>query len=81
MSKFQKEKILSCQICSSQNIKKVLSLGFFPIANELQKISNTTNPQINYPLELFFCKRCYLVQLGYIIPPKKVFTKNSVIAN
>jgi len=65
-----------CQSCSSKNIVNFLSLGKLPIANDLFPIGSQNYKQILYPTDLFFCKDCYLIQLGFIIKPEIIFPKN-----
>lgn len=70
------KKIDECQSCYSRNIIKFLSLGNLPIANDLFLIDTENNNQILYPTDLFFCKNCFLVQLGFIVKPEIIFPKN-----
>lgn len=70
------EQIKKCQSCNSKKIKKFLSLGKLPIANDLYEIKLNQRKQILYPTELFFCNNCLLVQLGFIIKPEIVFPKD-----
>ena len=52
-----------CQSCKSKNIVNFLSLGKVPIANEIYSFNLKKFKQISYPLDLFFCKNCNLIQL------------------
>ena len=65
-----------CQSCKSKNIVNFLSLGKVPIANEIYSFNLKKFKQISYPLDLFFCKNCNLIQLGYEVDPQIVFPKN-----
>ena len=61
-----------CRCCGSKNLKRILSLGFQPLANNL--IKNKKSKFDKYPLELNFCSDCYNVQLSVSVDPKKMFT-------
>ena len=65
-----------CQSCESKNIVNFLTLGKLPIANDLHSVQLKKFNQISYPLDLFFCKNCQLIQLGFEIKPDIVFPKN-----
>ncbi len=61
-----------CRCCGRKNLKRILSLGFQPLANNL--IKNKTTKFDKYPLELNFCPVCYNVQLSVSVNPKKMFS-------
>ena len=61
-----------CRCCGSKNLKRILSLGFQPLANNL--IKNKKTKFDKYPLELNFCSDCYNVQLSVSVDPKKMFS-------
>ncbi len=61
-----------CRSCGNHNLKRVVSLGYQPLANNLlNKINEVCDL---YPLELNFCDRCYNCQLSMAIDPKKMFS-------
>jgi len=62
-----------CRCCGSKKLKRVLSLGFHPLANNL--IRNKTEKTEKYPLEMNYCSNCHNCQLSVAIDPKKMFTK------
>ena len=61
-----------CRCCGGKNLKRILSLGFQPLANNL--IKNKKTKFDKYPLELNFCSDCYNVQLSVSVDPKKMFS-------
>ena len=61
-----------CRCCGSKNLKRVLSLGYQPLANNLLK--NKKSKCEFYPLEMNLCKECYNCQLSVAINPKKMFS-------
>jgi len=62
-----------CRCCGSNKLKRVLSLGFQPLANNL--IKKKTDKTEKYPLEMNYCSNCHNCQLSVAIDPKKMFTK------
>lgn len=62
-----------CQSCSSANLHQILSLGSLPLCNDLRDVDAPAAPHTCYPLELYRCADCTLVQLGYVPPPEVVF--------
>ena len=61
-----------CRSCGNQNLKRVLSLGYQPLANNLLKKANDTCEL--YPLELNYCSNCHNCQLSVSVDPKKMFS-------
>ncbi len=66
----------ACRFCDSKNVNKVLDLGNVPLAGGFLK-KNTTQEVFDneklYPLQLNFCKNCYLLQCNISIPPETLF--------
>ena len=52
-------------------MKRVVSLGYQPLANNLLK--NANDKCDFYPLEMNFCEKCYNCQLSVSVDPKKMF--------
>ncbi len=65
---------MNCRFCDRKDIFKFLELGTMALANsfltrdELQSIKEP-----RYPLDVFFCEQCGLVQIGYVVPPDALF--------
>tara|TARA_B110000438_G_scaffold111952_1_gene109860 strand:- start:2968 stop:4209 length:1242 start_codon:yes stop_codon:yes gene_type:complete len=62
-----------CRICSSQNLELILDLGKQPPANSLLEINQLEISQVKFPLRLFWCKDCFLVQLLDIVSKEDLF--------
>lgn len=62
-----------CQGCQGGNLEPVLDLGHQPLCNEFLSEREANRPQVFYPLCLYFCPQCSLVQLGYVIPTDQTF--------
>ena len=61
-----------CRSCGNKNLKRVVSLGYQPLANNLLKKKNEKTSF--YPLEMNYCEKCYNCQLSVAVDPKKMFT-------
>lgn len=60
-----------CRICKSFNLKKVFSLGKQPLANQL--LNQPTKKVKVYPLDLYSCSHCTLLQLGCVVPKEQMY--------
>ncbi len=60
-----------CRSCGNSNLKRVVSLGYQPLANNLLKKSNEKCEL--YPLEVNYCELCHNCQLSVAVDPKKMF--------
>ena len=62
-----------CRICSSKNLTMILDLGKQPPANSFIDQSELNSLEHKFPLRLFWCKDCYLVQLLDIVNKEYLF--------
>jgi nucleoside-diphosphate-sugar epimerase/2-polyprenyl-3-methyl-5-hydroxy-6-metoxy-1,4-benzoquinol methylase len=61
-----------CRVCGNIYLKRVISFGMMPLANNLE---NNINSKIEkFPLELNYCNQCSNCQLSYVVNPKKLFS-------
>src|SRR3989344_7677969 len=67
-----------CQLCESSKMHKFLSLGSHPPSDNFLTEQELKTPQAKYPLDVYFCDNCKLVQLGYAADPKILFTDHFV---
>jgi hypothetical protein len=63
----------TCRICKNKSLIKVLSLGKQPHCNSFLKPSQLNDDEPRWPLDLFYCKDCHLVQLGQVVDPAVMF--------
>ena len=61
-----------CRSCGNTKLKRVVSLGYQPLANNLLKNKNQKTEL--YPLEVNFCDKCFNCQLSVAVDPKKMFS-------
>ena len=60
-----------CRSCGSTKLKRVLSLGESPLANNLTNSQNEKSEV--YPLEMNYCAECHNCQLSCTVPAAKMF--------
>ena len=63
---------LNCRCCDSKNLKRVISLGYQPLANNLLTSANEKDEV--FPLEVNYCQDCYNCQLSYTVEAEKLFS-------
>ena len=62
----------NCRSCGNADLKRVVSLGYQPLANNLL---NKQNDKCElYPLEVNYCDKCHNCQLSVSVDPKKMFS-------
>lgn len=62
----------TCRFCESKNLVKVLDFGDVPLAGGFLKESEFAHEKF-YPLELNFCKDCFLLQVSNVVPGEVLF--------
>ena len=60
-----------CRCCGNTNLKRVLSLGYQPLANNL--LNKKDQKTELYPLEMNYCEKCHNCQLSVAVDLKKCF--------
>ncbi|MDA9606305.1 NAD-dependent epimerase/dehydratase family protein [Candidatus Pelagibacter sp.] len=61
-----------CRSCGNTKLKRVVSLGYQPLANNLLNKKNEKSEL--YPLEVNYCDNCHNCQLSVAVDPKKMFS-------
>ena len=61
-----------CRSCENINLKRVVSLGYQPLANNL--LNKKEEKCELYPLEVNYCPNCHNCQLSVAVDPKKMFS-------
>ncbi|MDA8828907.1 NAD-dependent epimerase/dehydratase family protein [Candidatus Pelagibacter bacterium] len=62
----------NCRCCGSKKLKRALSLGYQPLANNL--LENINDKTKVYPLELNVCEECFNCQLSVAISSDEMFS-------
>jgi len=61
-----------CRSCGNGKLKRFISLGYQPLANNLLKKKDEKCDL--YPLEVNYCENCHNCQLSVAVDPKKMFS-------
>ena len=61
-----------CRSCGSHDLKRIISLGYQPLANNL--LNNKNEKCDFFPLELNYCSLCHNCQLSVSVDPKIMFS-------
>ena len=70
----------TCRYCLSKNLKQLISLGDQPPSNSFISPKKIKKEK-KFPLELYICRNCYLVQLLDVVSGKKIFDKYSYLSS
>ncbi|MEN6349497.1 MAG: class I SAM-dependent methyltransferase [Syntrophomonas sp.] len=62
-----------CRICKNE-LQRVLSLGEMPLSNSYLRQEQLGQAEKYYPLDLYFCPQCFLVQLEEVVPAQDIFS-------
>ena len=73
MKKDGKESSAECRICKTNKLNLVLNLGSHPPSDAFMTKEQLSEPEVYYPLHLYKCQNCSLVQIGYTVEPTKLF--------
>ena len=63
----------TCRICRSSGLIEILDLGKTPLANSFLQKKDLRKPSRMFPLRLYFCGTCSLVQLCDVVTPTLLF--------
>ena len=63
-------------MCGQSSLIKALELTPTPPGNDFLNQKEIVKQEIKYPLDLYFCKNCYHIQLGHVVNPKILYQKN-----
>ena len=65
-----------CRHCAEYLKDQIIDLGHHPPSNNYLSFDELNNIEYTYPLKLYICKKCGLVQLPEILNPRELFKKN-----
>ena len=63
-----------CRSCGSTHSLPVIDLGLQPLANNLLRPEDLEKPEPRFPLAVFVCGDCWLMQITDTIPPVDLFS-------
>ena len=64
-----------CMFCGSRNLHSVVDLGMSPLCESYVAPEHLNQMEPFYPLHLFLCADCYLVQLDQYVTPDHIFSE------
>ena len=68
-----------CRSCASEQLEELLDLGAQPWGNDFIKIEKSERA-VSYPLRLFFCHSCSMVQIDYTVAKEKMFVDHAYMS-
>lgn len=69
----ESEHSVRCQVCNRSDLRPLIDLGYQPLCNDFLPGTEAPKSQTFFPLCLYYCGSCSLVQLGYVIPTEETF--------
>lgn len=67
---------MNCRFCGTTLTHEVLDLGHQPPSNALLTKEQLEDAEIHYPLKMFICEKCKLVQVPEYKPAREIFVHN-----
>jgi len=65
-----------CRFCQSELKYVVVSLGKSPLSNSYLSEKQLHQMEPFYPLDVYVCQKCFLVQIEEVVSPKDIFSSN-----
>jgi hypothetical protein len=65
----------ACRFCGTPLELTVVDLGMSPLCESFVSADQIRQMEPFFPLHVFACERCYLVQLEAFVPPDEIFTE------
>lgn len=70
-----KERDVRCRFCNQDDIFHIIDFGTMALANSfLSEDRLRKGGEPKFPLDLYLCERCGLVQIGHVVSPEDLFT-------
>ncbi len=66
-------KAVHCRFCGTSLKCTVVDLGMQPFANRYLEAAELGRPETLYPLRLYVCESCFLVQIEAVVRPEDIF--------
>lgn len=65
----------TCRLCSSPNLELVMHVASTPVGDDFIPFDKIDRVQNEYPLELYFCQDCGLLQILGVIDPEIMYSE------
>lgn len=63
----------ACRACKKSDFISLFSFGMTPLANAFLKKEQLDEQELYFPLDVYQCRNCGLVQLGHVVHPSVLF--------
>ncbi len=67
--------VAACRFCQSPLTTRFVDLGLSPLCQNIIPLEDASKPELFYPLDVFVCDECKLVQLDEFVSPAEIFTE------
>jgi hypothetical protein len=68
-------KAVTCRFCSTKLQDTVVDLGMSPLCESFLSAEQLDGMEAFYPLHVWVCRKCFLVQLSEYVRPEEIFTE------
>ncbi|HKP56859.1 MAG TPA: class I SAM-dependent methyltransferase [Polyangiales bacterium] len=68
-------KLVTCRFCSTKLEDTVVDLGMSPLCESFLAAEQLDGMEPFYPLHVWVCRKCFLVQLSEYVRPEEIFTE------
>lgn len=65
--------MMKCRSCDHQIANSFLYLGHQPLSNSYIEVDSFLKAEMSFPLTVYFCEKCHLVQLDEFEAPENIF--------
>lgn len=69
---------MKCRFCQHELTQQFVDLGSSPPSNSFLRKEQLTEPEIFYPLKLYICEKCRLVQAGEYKKADEIFSRDYI---
>ena len=69
------ERLRACRFCKSELRHTFVDLGMSPLCESYLRLEQLNQMECFYPLHVFVCEKCFLVQLEEFVSPDSIFTE------
>ncbi len=69
---------MKCRFCNNELSQEFVNLGGSPPSNSFLDKKQLNEPEIFYPLKLFVCRKCWLVQIDEFKKSNEIFNNDYI---
>lgn len=73
--------VTQCRLCTSEDLVKILDLGFHPLADFFPKEHQLMQGERRYPLSVLLCRSCGHAMTGFVVSPVERYQENDYSFN